>query len=148
IKGISTGPKPENRIGKDIPCFECGKLFYAAPWAIARRGGNKFCSKDCTYRGRELKATFEKGHADLVPPSSRGHSEQTRKKISEVQRKNPRRGPLNASWRGGKRTERKVAMGQWEYKEWRKKVFERDNYTCVACHLRGGELHADHIKPW
>jgi 5-methylcytosine-specific restriction endonuclease McrA len=35
-----------------------------------------------------------------------------------------------------------------EYKEWRKAVFKRDNWTCVACKIRGGILHADHIKMW
>jgi len=72
ITGISTGPKPEIRIGKEIECVECGKTFYAEPWKIKRRPGqNKFCSKECTYKGRELKATFVKGHSDLVPQEAR-----------------------------------------------------------------------------
>lgn len=32
--------------------------------------------------------------------------------------------------------------------EWRKKVFERDDYTCQDCGVRGTYLEADHIKPW
>ena len=35
-----------------------------------------------------------------------------------------------------------------EAKEWRKAVFERDNYTCQYCKVRGGYLEADHIKPF
>ena len=34
------------------------------------------------------------------------------------------------------------------YKQWRTAVFERDDYTCQFCNERGGELHADHIKPF
>lgn len=33
-----------------------------------------------------------------------------------------------------------------EWKEVRKKVFERDNYTCVWCGIRGTELHLDHLR--
>lgn len=32
------------------------------------------------------------------------------------------------------------------YANWRTRIFERDNYTCVKCHIRGGSLEADHIK--
>lgn len=35
-----------------------------------------------------------------------------------------------------------------EYSNWRKSVFERDDYTCAICGKRGGELNAHHIKPF
>lgn len=34
------------------------------------------------------------------------------------------------------------------YRDWRKAVFERDDYTCQICFKRGGVLNADHIKPF
>lgn len=35
-----------------------------------------------------------------------------------------------------------------KYRQWRCDVFERDNYTCQFCWVRGGRLQVDHIKPF
>ena len=35
-----------------------------------------------------------------------------------------------------------------EYQQWRKAVFQRDDYTCRICGQQGGELNAHHIKPF
>lgn len=35
-----------------------------------------------------------------------------------------------------------------EYKQWRKAVFERDDYTCRNCRRRGVRINAHHIKPY
>jgi len=35
-----------------------------------------------------------------------------------------------------------------EHKEWRKKVYERDNYSCQICGKKGSYLNAHHIYPW
>lgn len=35
-----------------------------------------------------------------------------------------------------------------EYKEWRKAVFARDDYTCQHCGARGVKINAHHIKPF
>lgn len=35
-----------------------------------------------------------------------------------------------------------------EYREWRTKVFTRDNFTCAICNQVGGKLNAHHIKPF
>lgn len=33
-------------------------------------------------------------------------------------------------------------------REWRIKVFKRDNYTCQNCRVRGGKLQAHHVKSY
>ena len=33
-----------------------------------------------------------------------------------------------------------------QYSEWRNKIFERDDYICQICGMRGGELEAHHVK--
>jgi hypothetical protein len=44
--------------------------------------------------------------------------------------------------------ERIVKRNVPEYVEWRKAVYERDNYTCKACSKVGGHLVAHHIVPY
>lgn len=42
----------------------------------------------------------------------------------------------------------KLLRSSIDYIEWRKSVLSRDDYTCQICNIRGGNLHADHIKPF
>ena len=46
----------------------------------------------------------------------------------------------------GKTPESKRIRNSKEYQLWRKAIFERDDYTCVWCGVRGCYLEADHIK--
>ncbi len=61
-------------------------------------------------------------------------------------------GDKNPNWKGGiskkNKTERQLFMETIAYKNWRKSVFKRDNYTCQECNSRGKRLNADHIKPY
>lgn len=53
------------------------------------------------------------------------------------------------NWKGGISPKNMLIRNSFQYKEWRKAVFERDNYTCQECGVRGGViLNADHIKPF
>jgi len=44
-----------------------------------------------------------------------------------------------------KSTQNQLQRKSKEYKEWRKAVFERDNYTCQECGSKK-DLHPHHIK--
>lgn len=57
-------------------------------------------------------------------------------------------GEKNAAWKGGVTPENRKIRSSVEYGLWRTAVFERDNYTCIWCGVRGDRLHADHIKPF
>ncbi len=61
-------------------------------------------------------------------------------------------GDKHWNWRGGinqkHETERKLFQRKAEYVAWRRGVFERDNFTCQHCGVKGVYLHADHIKPY
>ena len=57
-------------------------------------------------------------------------------------------GSKNPSWKGGVTPENKRLRRSAAFFEWREAVFERDDYTCQLCNIRGGILHPDHIKRW
>lgn len=50
------------------------------------------------------------------------------------------------NWQNGKTERLKALRESFEYNEWRRKVFERDNYTCQGCGQIGGYLEANHKK--
>lgn len=154
-------------------CKECGKQFKGH-----RADPNKFCSLSCrsthTYKANVAKGVmkhFSNGHK----PHNLGKSwsEETRKKISisHLGKPHPRteqqiinlskarkgkpimglRGEKHWNWQGGKTKEGVKIRESLEYTIWRRKVFERDNYTCQDCGSKCGngkaiKLQADHIK--
>ena len=58
------------------------------------------------------------------------------------------RGEKHHNWRGGITPIYLKIRNSEEYKSWRKKIFERDKYTCVLCGHQGRGLVADHKKPF
>lgn len=114
-----------------------------------KKGGIAFNKgKKCPW-AKNNPQVFKKG---IVPwnKDKKGlqkHTIEHRMKLSEKFK-----GDKNPSWRDGvskiNKTERQLIMNTVEYKLWRESVFTRDNFTCVWCLQRGGELNADHIKPF
>ena len=60
-------------------------------------------------------------------------------------------GENHPNWKGGKVSKDKIERIRFQ-KTVQKKVFERDNYTCQICGIRGnqtgGQLQVDHIQSW
>jgi len=56
------------------------------------------------------------------------------------------KGDKHWNWKGGITPENHAVRQSAEMKQWKKDVFNRDNYICKMCEKRGGELHAHHIK--
>lgn len=58
-------------------------------------------------------------------------------------------GPLNPAWKHDKSSEERVrGRNYFEYRQWRRSVFERDNYTCQLTGQRGCRLVAHHIESY
>lgn len=101
------------------------------------------------HKAKLSTAQTGKRHTDETKEKiSRGHkgrefSLDHRKKIGEAHKKEK-----CYFWKGGVSSENAKIRSSMQYKVWRKKVFERDDYTCQSCNQRGGILNADHIKPF
>jgi hypothetical protein len=87
-----------------------------------------------------LKSFKKDAEARLI----RSRALKGRKKTDEHRRNMS--GPHSARWKGGVTPEHRKIRNSLEYKIWRKSVFERDDFTCRFCGVRGVRLNADHIK--
>ena len=56
-------------------------------------------------------------------------------------------GSKHPRWRGDYPEQYRL-RNSVEMENWRKAVFERDDYRCLSCGERGGKLNADHIWPF
>ena len=59
-----------------------------------------------------------------------------------------RKGENNGNWKGGITPLNHTIRNSINYIEWRKAVFERDDYRCYDCGERGSELNAHHTYPF
>lgn len=57
-------------------------------------------------------------------------------------------GKLAPNWRGGITPKNELLRRNSEYKNWRKAVFKRDEYTCQCCGEVGGKLRGHHVFSW
>lgn len=88
----------------------------------------------------------EKAKARIRTHGRRNTPEQ-RLNISNGTKVHALRGTDHPRWKGGISPENQRARYSFEMKEWRRKVFERDNYTCRQCgYSKGKILIAHHIK--
>lgn len=93
--------------------------------------------------GAREKMRQAKLKSGTVPPSRKGIKLTAEHKEKIVHRKEK-----HWNWKGGINPINDTIRKSTEYKLWRKSVFERDEYTCVWCGQAGGDLNADHIKPF
>ena len=123
-----------------------------------RRGGFKvghpaYYDPTGTHMSDETKEKISKSHKGRIwspevikrrANSNRGKimSEEAKLKISLAQR-----GEKGNNWKGGKCRDRQG--GGYRYSQWRKSVFERDNYMCIIGGKdHGSNLQAHHIISW
>lgn len=80
--------------------------------------------------------------------NARANKGKTQSIESNLKRSEALKGEKNHNWKGGVYQVNNRIRKSLKYRLWRQDVFKKDNYTCQVCNMRGGELQADHIKPF
>ncbi|PWU05322.1 MAG: hypothetical protein C5B43_03490 [Verrucomicrobia bacterium] len=115
------------------------------------------CGIDIGYGHKRCKvhrSIFRKNHYiplwvnKQVPRGMLGkhHLEETKRKIS-LNRKGKGNKEKQWKWKGGITSENYKQRRTFQM-TMKKQIFERDNYTCQLCGVRGVDLQVDHIQPW
>lgn len=134
---------------KNRKCRFCKKEFKA-------RNVSKqiFCSKACGNKGKSKKINYW-GRKQIIceecnKPFTAWKYEVNRKYCGRecLGKSNGKKmmGENHHNWKGGISPR---CLNTVKYKNWRKLVFERDNYICQKCgYSKGRILEAHHIKSW
>lgn len=124
----------------------CDKQHYSRTWCMVhygrwKRQGDPNIKLPPFNRGYQSPETRAKISASTM---GKKKSLEMRLKLSEAKK------GANALhlWKGGISPINTRIRRSAEYRIWREKVYERDDYTCQICKERGGRLNADHIKPF
>lgn len=145
-----------------MKCLICNKEFYIRKSIEKVR---KTCSKDCCakylsiiHKGKRLwkhkdikpLAKFECLYCHTIKEIKANRINYGEGKFCSrdcSNKYNKKFGEDNNKWKNGI-TPYKVSLRKSNrMKEWRKEVFERDNFTCQICKKVGGDLEAHHCTP-
>lgn len=144
----------KSKIGKKNPnwsggktkkkCKICGKIFLAYSW------GRKYCNRACANKVMSERMPWNKG----ISPSLKTREKlrgalkgQKRSLETKIKLRQCKIGDRNPNWKGGVTSEYIKLRATAPYRDWRKSVYERDNYTCQKCgDNKGGNLTPHHIK--
>jgi hypothetical protein len=121
-EGINN-PHYKGRV-KKVNCIICGKE------CKDYIGNKSFCSQECKGKWQKENLCGENGYF-----YGHHHTEEVKRASSERNRK------------GLRENINRAIRGSGKYKEWRVTVYKKANYTCKICGIKGGYLHAHHIKP-
>ncbi|MDU3600336.1 MAG: hypothetical protein E7F71_13245 [Clostridium perfringens] len=143
----------ENLIGENHPkynrkfvkCEICKKEIEVPNYRLNKQD-HFYCSQRCHNIGHGMFYSKE-NH----PLYGTRISEETKIKISKantgkfIGSKSPRWNPELTAEEREKNASR---HSEAKYRKWFKAVFEKDNYTCVCCSKKGGEIVSHHLNGW
>ena len=149
----SKGNKPRRGVIKTCPV--CGKRFYVKPSHVALAVN---CSLKCMGKAMEkTKVSVSCNQCgkkfEVYPSFYYWHNKRGHKNFycSVICRNTYYKGVNAPMWIADRSLLKNPGArpnGSREHKEWRRAVYERDNYTCAICNMTGRDLEPHHIKKW
>lgn len=130
---------------------EANKIFFKNHPELCFQKNNDFCRN---WKGRKHSLETRRKMAEYRNTYHSTRSEEVKRKISQTKaERGVLRGDKSPNWKGGLTSKNALIRKSKEYKQWRKFVFERDNYTCKECGAKSQTdcavyLEAHHIKPF
>jgi hypothetical protein len=98
-------------------------------------------------RKANLGKTLSEEHRRKISEANKGKvvAEEVKKRIADSL-KGRFLGEKNPYFKHGKSSRNRAIRQTYDYQKWRKDVFERDDFTCRGCGVRGVYITAHHIK--
>jgi hypothetical protein len=120
-------------------CETCSNNFEVQPYLL-KKGYGRFCSIKCR------KLPYE----EISKKISAANIGRVAWNKGLTKYDDPRIGKPNSGQfiNYGKTDQARLERSSARMRQWRRMVFERDDFTCQLCFVRGGKLNADHIKPF
>lgn len=143
-----------------MQCSYCGKEKRVKPYRL-KRSKKLFCSEECYWKGKSQKKLIKCSFCSkeiLRRPSQAPRyknvycSMECRYKWQKGKKRPDVSKALLRDWYNGTREFKgttkidKIIRSSSLYKEWRLKIFERDNFICQDCKKSGVFLEAHHHK--
>jgi 5-methylcytosine-specific restriction endonuclease McrA len=150
LDGLYPRLEPKMRRPKVLAkCSLCGKEHLVHQCQLERTK-NHFCSDRCRdlfYRGKDsphYKAELNRVCANCGKGFRRRRHNGKLGVFCSPQCAS--KGKFNSNWRGGITPKRLLDRNSLRAEEWRKAVFERDQYMCQLCGQMGDQLTAHHLR--
>lgn len=129
-------PSKKKGTGNHAECQQCGNTVKSFP-----SRPRKFCSLSCLHKrpspnkGKKGQLAWNKGMKGMHF-SPKTEFKKGGRTIA---------GENHHNWKGGVTKESKKIRLTAPWRNWRRAVFERDDYTCQGCGTKGCNLHPHHI---
>ena len=136
IGSANRGKKSPFNTRIKIECAYCGKEIIKKKYQI-EKNINNFCNSIC--HGKWLSKEMKNGNIKMKGMHG-SHTQKSKDKIRIATK-----GENNPNYKGGITPILRSVRTYNKYKEWREKIYLRDNYTCQICGKIGGRLQAHHI---